>query len=62
LRAQQKFLLACYLTAQDRFITMGHLDDRLVVLVWTPRDDVRRVISMRKANEREKAFYDRYMD
>jgi len=47
---------------EDRFITMGHLDDRLVVLVWTPRDEVRRVISMRKANDREKAFYDRYVD
>ena len=47
---------------EDRFITMGHLDNRLVVLVWTPRDEVRRVISMRKANDREKAFYDRYVD
>jgi uncharacterized DUF497 family protein len=47
---------------EDRFITMGDLDDRLVVLVWTPRDEVRRVISMRKANDREKAFYDRYVD
>jgi uncharacterized protein len=48
--------------AEDRFITMGHLGERLVVLVWTPRDEVRRIISMRKANEREKAFYDRYVD
>ena len=47
---------------EDRFITMGNLDNRLVVLVWTPRDEVRRVISMRKANDREKAFYDRYVD
>jgi uncharacterized DUF497 family protein len=47
---------------EDRFITVGHLDDRLVVLVWTPRDKVRRIISMRKANEREKAFYKSYVD
>ncbi len=47
---------------EDRFITMGHLGERLVVLVWTPRDEVRRIISMRKANDREKAFYDRYVD
>jgi uncharacterized DUF497 family protein len=47
---------------EDRFITLGHLDERLVVLVWTPRDEVRRIISMRKANDREKAFYDRYVD
>jgi uncharacterized DUF497 family protein len=48
--------------AEDCFITLGHLDERLVVLVWTPRDEVRRIISMRKANDREKAFYDRYVD
>lgn len=28
-------------------------DARLVVMVWTPRGEVRRIISMRKANERE---------
>lgn len=48
--------------AEDRFITAGLLDSRLVILVWTPRGEVRRIISMRKANEREKAFYTRYMD
>ena len=47
---------------EDRFITIGHLGGRLVVLVWTPRDEVRRIISMRKANDREKAFYNRYVD
>ena len=41
---------------------MGYLDLRLVVLVWTLRGELRRIISMRKANEREKAFYDRYVD
>lgn len=38
---------------EPRFITMGTLDDRLVVMVWTPRGESRRIISMRKANERE---------
>ncbi len=47
--------------AEDRFITVGLLDARLVVLVWTPRGEARRVISMRKANDREKALYDRHM-
>ena len=47
---------------EDRFITVGHLESRFVVLVWTPRGEVRRIISMRKANDREKAFYDRYVD
>lgn len=36
-----------------RFITAGWLDARMVVVVWTPRGRARRVISMRKANERE---------
>lgn len=48
--------------AEDRFITVGLLDERLVVLVWTPRGEVRRIISMRKANDREKAFYAQYLD
>jgi uncharacterized DUF497 family protein len=48
--------------AEDRFITVGTLDARLVVLVWTPRGEVRRIISMRKANDREKAIYARYLD
>ena len=47
---------------EDRFITVGPLDARLVVLVWTPRGEVRRIISMRKANDREKAFYTRHLD
>ena len=39
--------------AEARFVTAGWLDARLVVVVWTPRGEVRRIISMRKANERE---------
>ena len=42
---------------EDRFITIGFLDGAMVVLVWTPRDGARRIISMRKANERERALY-----
>ena len=42
---------------KDRFITIGFLDGRMVVLVWTPRNGTRRIISMRKANEREQALY-----
>ncbi len=38
---------------EPRFITAGWLDARLVVLVWTPRGLARRIISMRRANERE---------
>jgi uncharacterized protein len=42
---------------EDRFITVGFLDDRMVVVVWTRRGAARRVISMRKANDREQALY-----
>ena len=43
--------------AENRFVTVGWLDARLVVMVWTPRGEVRRIISMRKANEREIARF-----
>jgi len=43
---------------EKRIITFGFLAGREVVIVWTQRDDKHRIISMRKANEREqKAFY-----
>jgi uncharacterized DUF497 family protein len=45
-----------------RFITVGWLEARLVVVVWTPRGEVRRIISMRKANDREKALYPRHLE
>ncbi len=38
---------------EPRSVTLGLLDARFVVLVWTPRGAVRRIISMRYANERE---------
>lgn len=47
---------------EDRFITVGCLDSRLVVLVWTPRGEARRIISMRKGNDREKALYARHLE
>lgn len=42
---------------EDRFITIGFLDAAMVVLVWTPRDGAYRIISLRKANGRERALY-----
>ncbi|WP_231970313.1 BrnT family toxin [Polynucleobacter necessarius] len=40
-----------------RYVTYGFLDDRLTVLVWTRREKKIRVISMRRANERENKKY-----
>lgn len=42
---------------ERRYITLGLLDGRMVVVVWTPRGNSRRVISLRKANEREQERY-----
>ena len=42
---------------EQRFNTVGLLDARMVVIAWTPRGELRRVISMRKANEREQARF-----
>ncbi len=36
-----------------RYISAGKLNSRIVVIVWTPRGKARRIISMRKANDRE---------
>jgi uncharacterized protein len=38
---------------EPRWITVGYLDQRMVVLVWTYRDETTRIISLRKANDRE---------
>jgi len=48
--------------SEPRYVTVGKLDGRMVVMVWTPRGEARRIISMRKANEREQARYAHRMD
>lgn len=46
---------------ETRLITIGFLDSRMVVMVWTQRGAGRRIISLRKANEREhKAYANRF--
>jgi uncharacterized DUF497 family protein len=42
---------------EDRYVTVGLLSGRMVIVVWTPTEDGRRIISMRKANDREQARY-----
>ncbi len=42
---------------EPRFITIGHLGARMIVAVWTPRHGSRRIVSMRKANDREQKTY-----
>jgi uncharacterized protein len=63
-RADEIFAGATLTVADDRegygeprFITVGRLDGRMVVTVWTPPGAARRIISLRKANDREQALY-----
>ena len=48
--------------SEPRFITVGKLDGRMVALVWTTRGGARRILSMRKANEREQAGHAHRLD
>lgn len=50
------------LYSEPRYITVGKLKERIVILVWTPRSNARRIISMRKANEREQAKFCNRLD
>jgi hypothetical protein len=45
-----------------RYQTLGLLDERLVMVVWTSRGGSQHIISMRKANEREKKRYDAQLE
>ena len=47
---------------ETRWLTFGLLRDRLVALVWTPRGEARHIISMRKANDRERKKYEGQLD
>ena len=38
---------------EDRFISAGYLRGRMVVIVWTLRDDTRHIISMRYCHAKE---------
>jgi len=44
---------------EPRWSTIGLLDGRMVVVIWTEAEGGRRVISMRKANEREQTKFRR---
>jgi uncharacterized DUF497 family protein len=44
---------------EARIIAYGHIDGRLHVCVYTDRGEIRRIISSRKANARERAQFDR---
>lgn len=43
---------------EDRFQLMGRIEGRVFVLVYTPRPQAIRIISARKANQREIRTYE----
>jgi hypothetical protein len=42
---------------ETRFISAGYLDGRLVVIVWTQRDEARHIISMRYCHAKEEKLW-----
>jgi len=46
-------VLAGPMLTEERYVTMGLLRERVVVMVWTQRGDDQRIISMRLADEKE---------
>jgi len=44
---------------EERFIALGHLGKRLHVLIYTRRRGVIRLISLRRANKRERDYYEK---
>jgi uncharacterized DUF497 family protein len=43
-------------------LTLGSLAGRIVIVAHTPRGDAARIISMRKANERERQIYQKRLE
>jgi len=46
---------------ETRFITAGHLDGCLIVVVWTQRGEARHIISMRHCHAKEEEIWRRRM-
>lgn len=47
---------------ETRWITVGRLNRAMVVVVWTQRDEARRIMSMSKCNAREQERYRAHLD
>ena len=43
---------------EERWIALGFIDNRLHVLIYAFRGDTLRLISLRKANSREREYYE----
>lgn len=49
-----------YSYGEERFQLMGRIEGRLFVVVYTPRPQAMRIISARKANQREIQTHDHH--
>ncbi|MGB9151455.1 MAG: BrnT family toxin, partial [Alphaproteobacteria bacterium] len=45
--------------SEPRFLVFDKISGRLYACVYTPRRNVKRIISLRKANEREEIAYEK---
>ena len=50
------------LYGEKRFAATGFIGDRLYVMAFTVRSEIIRIISLRKANERERKEYEKNID
>ena len=46
---------------EKRFVAFGKINGRLIITAYTLRAEKVRIISMRKANARERDLYDKYI-
>jgi uncharacterized DUF497 family protein len=42
---------------EERFRAVGVVEDRIITVVWTPRNGIRRFISVRPASKKERSAY-----
>ncbi|MBF0515807.1 MAG: BrnT family toxin [Nitrospirae bacterium] len=42
---------------EQRWLSIGEIDDQLIAVVWTRRNDAIRIITMRRARDEEKRRY-----
>ncbi|MCU0729035.1 MAG: BrnT family toxin [Sphingopyxis sp.] len=47
---------------EERIVTIGLLETSIIVIVWTQREQSRRIISMRKAHDHERRFFEQWLD
>lgn len=43
---------------EERFTSLAALDSEVVIIVWTPRQNLRRIVTMWKANDKERQKFE----